>query len=258
MKHATRILSLILAVVFLCISLGSCLRDSSKQIESIKDYGFYKIYSNKTDDIYRSCRGDDFVYPQLLVMGSYPRSLKDQRVTLSATPDERGRYTGSDGELYVKATATTDRNGFCKGDTYFFKIEPLAWYIRMNEKGKMLLTCANNVIVPSFEYETDEERESYVSKWLNEVFFNETFSSLEQSIILTAKDGGFEKYGDSRVFAMTSDELNALPRDIANQGYKSQSLNNTTAVSTTMKDYCVAIGNVETRVNLVISSGRKN
>lgn len=219
-----RIIATILTVATLIFCLVSCGDDKEK----IVDFGFYKTYREATPyekDSNLIAGVTKKYYRQILVMGTYPCSLKDPHVTLSDTPDERGRYLGSDGELYVQRVVNNAVNGFCIGDKHFFKLEPLTWTI-IERNARLVLVCNSQITIPYFELDTEENMTEFINKWLNETFFNEAFSSLEQSIIRTAKDGGCEEYGgESRVFTLrSSDKDNLLSLSTWRKPYKPASL----------------------------------
>lgn len=222
MKLHVKIFSFVLAFSLLIPALFSCQRygkEANTVKEEITDKVAYKIYKKTVTDE----KGKEFRY-RIVTFGSYPQSRIQPGVTLSPTPDERGRYTGSDGEKYIKATATnTSGDGsFFVGGDYFFKIEPLVWtisYSFQTEVSYAYLTCLTPLYAPEISFDSEEEYLALVDKWLNEEFYNAAFSSLGQSLIRVpsqTKDWYLEPLGDRKVFTCTTDRL---PKYGANATY---------------------------------------
>ena len=144
-----------------------------------------------------------------ILFGEYPQTIKDDSVTITETTDSRGYYLGSDGCYYAKVTATPDDNDyqFSTGTTvkygtvYYFKVEPIRWRILTEENGKAFLLC-DSIIANHCYYESDENRTidgktvyagnyeySSIRKWLNEEFYKNAFSALQQALIQTTTVG---------------------------------------------------------------------
>ena len=146
---------------------------------------------------------------EYILFGEYPQTIKDDSVTITETTDSRGYYLGSDGCYYAKVTATPYDNDyqFSTGTTvkygtvYYFKVEPIRWRILTEENGKAFLLC-DSIIANHCYYESDENRTidgktvyannyeySSIRKWLNEEFYKNAFSALQQALIQTTTVG---------------------------------------------------------------------
>ena len=115
--------------------------------------------------------------------GEYPQSVKADKVKVSATPDSRGYYLGSDGAYYAKAVAApntttgaqfTDGEAVEKGRTYYFKVEPIAWRILKKENDTALLLCEKIIATRKFDPATNHYADSDVRKWLNGAFVDKS------------------------------------------------------------------------------------
>lgn len=86
--------------------------------------------------------GDKYIF-----FGSYPQSLKKSSVTVSAEPDKFGNYYGDDGCTYKKVFFAAGekkklfKTEIKKGETYYFKIEPVRWRILEEKNGVATLLC---------------------------------------------------------------------------------------------------------------------
>lgn len=110
-----------------------------------------------TPFVYEKSSDGKYIY-----FGEYPQSLKEDSVTVSATPNANGYYLGSDGERYVKQTVTWSEetsglsneevtalafnkasNGTVMeiGSDYYFKVEKIKWRILHTESGESLIVC---------------------------------------------------------------------------------------------------------------------
>lgn len=138
-----------------------------------------------TPFVYEKSPDGKYIY-----FGEYPQSLKEDSVTVSATPDANGYYLGSDGERYVKQTMTWSEetsglsneeatalafnkasNGTVMeiGSDYYFKVEKIKWRILHSESGESLIVCdsilqgmayqPNYTQVGSYYYATDSQGE---------------------------------------------------------------------------------------------------
>ena len=145
--------------------------------------------------------------------GEYPQTLKADNVTLGATADGNGYYTGSDGAKYAKVTAAPaerfpgdqivfgNDERIVTGTDYFFKVEPIKWRILEQSNGSSLL-LTDQIIGYSAYYSSEAERtiggstvyasnyaNSDIRTWLNGTFYNVAFSSgQQQGIQITTVD----------------------------------------------------------------------
>lgn len=142
---------------------------------------------------------------EYIYFGEYPQTIKAESVEIiGKTPNERGRYLGSDGFYYAKvesAITYSDDKPFCfsdgttvvtTGETYYFKFEPIKWRIidadySLENRTKVFLFCES--ILDNRLYDLSEPcnnsyEDSEISKWLNDNqtggFYSTAFSAFEK------------------------------------------------------------------------------
>ena len=193
----------------------------SVAIEYMNSYGAHEFGNGNTCSVCNFTRVPPIV-GQYVYYGEYPQTLKDDSVTVGNTADANGYYTGSDGEKYVKVTATPYvyyqgfRTKFANGEwittgsEYYFKVEPIKWRVLANGNGDSLLFC-DTIIDHGAYYNGDSSREiggatvypsnyahSDIRTWLNGTFYTKAFSSSEQQgIKTTTVDNGADSTGFS-------------------------------------------------------------
>ncbi len=136
-----------------------------------------------------------------IYFGSYAKSIKANDVTVSPTADADGYFTGSDGEKYVKITATPNESGYTfsdnttitEGTEYYFKVEPIKWRILKEENGSAMILAED--ILEKQAYKVDYEEHYYagnfnyansdIRAWLNGAFLTTAFTNDEKGIIQT-------------------------------------------------------------------------
>ncbi len=188
-----------------------------------------------------------------ILFGYYPQTVKASDVTIVSTePEANGYYLGSDGEYYMQATAKVnsddenyahfkDNTQIIKGDSYYFKVEPLLWRIlteNYNDTGNALIVCDTIVdMVPyrsniansgddycaanedgtilidetatpgqgvneNYQVYANNYEYSEIRAYLNNDFYNRAFTAEEQALIMTtAVDNSFES-----IFGSYADE----------------------------------------------------
>ena len=133
-------------------------------------------------------RDGDYIY-----FGEYPQTIKESHVRIIDTVDRRGYYLGSDGEYYAEVTAwslgddytfSTGEN-VIRGETYYFKVEPIRWRILEENDGEVLILCDSIIANKRFDHSTSNYAESEIRAWLNKGFYNEAFNDLQKELILT-------------------------------------------------------------------------
>ena len=82
-----------------------------------------------------------------------------------------------------------DDNGYELETVYWFKYEKIKWDILEEDDDRMLVVSSLNIDTQEFSrmnssYGYDNYEMSFVREWLNEVFYNTAFSSLEKDFIL--------------------------------------------------------------------------
>ncbi len=151
-----------------------------------------RIDSGSSGEISYGEINDGFCY-----FGEYPQTLKEGNVIVGDTADYRGYYYGSDGAYYAKVVATpyadsytfSNGAGVVKGETYYFKVEPIRWRVVEKNGSEVTLICDGIIANQAFDGYNDGEysnnyAESDVRAWLNGTFLNEAFSDIEQKKIL--------------------------------------------------------------------------
>jgi hypothetical protein len=114
-------------------------------------------------------------------------------VRIIDTVDRRGYYLGSDGEYYAKVTAWSLGDDYTfstgetviRGETYYFKVEPIRWRILEENDGEVLILCDSIIANMRFDHSTNNYAESEIRAWLNEEFYNEAFNDLQKELIFT-------------------------------------------------------------------------
>ncbi len=190
-----------------------------------------------------------------LYFGEYPQTLKASDVTVdTTTTDENGYYLGSDGERYAKLTAKMygtgdqykagDGTTMTTGTEYYFKVERLKWRILSRDDTTALIVC--DQVLRAMAYQTNYDSSTYYLKdeygnkidglyannykyselreWLNNGFYNQAFSTLDKSIILTTtvdnSPASTKNTTNSYACEDTEDKVFALSRaDVLNTNY---------------------------------------
>lgn len=143
-----------------------------------------------------------------MFFGSYPQNVVTDYVLveeLSAlTPSEETGYYELNGELYVKVSAkpyniavsfdnavvSLDKKGAevkskqIKSQDYFFKVQPIKWRVLEDKDGVVTLLSEYVLSGQKFATSGNDYSTSAVRAWLNEEFYNQAFSALEQEKIL--------------------------------------------------------------------------
>ena len=134
-----------------------------------------------------------------IYFGEYPQSLKADDVTVTDTKDSRGYYLGSDNAYYAKVTGNPySSSGYAfandetvvMGTAYYFKVEPILWRILAQDDGTAMILCDSIIVGKTyhsggFNNDSNEYGSSGIRSWLNNQFYQNTFSELERELILT-------------------------------------------------------------------------
>ena len=224
-------------------------------------------------------RKGDYIY-----FGEYPQTIKENSVTITETVDERGYYLGSDGSYYAKVVAmpyTSPQEYYIfssgarvvRGETYYFKVEPIRWRILTTDGETAFLLCdsiiANHAYQSSIVYDTAKSKYyvtaniapvgtyannykySEIRTWLNETFYKTAFSNREKQTILTTtvdnsgNSTGYSSNFYSYVCEDTQDKVFLLSyRDVKDSAYGFASSGNAydTARQMQTSDYSRATG----------------
>ena len=139
------------------------------------------------------CRNTYYRDGEYIYIGEYPQTIKANDVKITTTMDERGYYLGSDGFYYAKTTATIPYTGYTfstgetvvKGQTYYFKVEPIRWRILTAEEGKAFLLCDEIIDYGYFDLNYGNYKTSKIREWLNDSLFETAFIDIQQQSVLT-------------------------------------------------------------------------
>lgn len=201
---------------------------------------------------------DDYVY-----FGYYPQSVKEASVSITGNYSEN-IYIGSDDCYYVSATALpwnsnivfSNGEQVVNGETYYFKIEPIKWKILKTDENGNYVIQTSTIIDVSIFCKTKEDRyidgdlvhpnnykHSIVRKWINEDFYNNSFSSLQKEYILeTLVDNSPETTGEKNnqyCCENTTDKLFLLSFNQLSEEYQ---LDNSNSRLKYASDYALALG----------------
>lgn len=146
-----------------------------------------------------------------VTFGVWPQSIKADGIEIKGAADNNGRYTGSDGERYVKF-----------GDDYF-KVEPIKWRILSESGGTAVILSETILEAMNFDENVNNYAESEVRAWLNGEFYDKAFSDGAKTYIQTtvvdnsAKSAGYS----SNLYACgnTSDRVFLLSYEEAFEKY---------------------------------------
>ena len=143
-----------------------------------------------------------------ILFGQYPQTIKAANVSIiSTTPDTDGYYLGSDGERYAKKVAYpygssytfSDNSNVTRGNTYYFKVEPIRWRILSESDGNAFILCDSIIANHNYHHTTSSTtidgqkvyannyKYSDIRAWLNDEFYNTAFGALQQALIQTTE-----------------------------------------------------------------------
>ena len=150
----------------------------------------------------------------IIEFGSYPQTIKDEKVTIiNSKRDEKGYYTGSDGEKYALLKANpSDSYTFSNGETiirnkeYYFKVEPIKWKILEDKNGKVFIFSELILDAHIFDDSSNDYSISSIRKMLNNEFYNKAFDKKQKQMIekTTLKD--ISNVTD-KVFLLSEEEI---------------------------------------------------
>ena len=144
---------------------------------------------------------------EYILFGEYPQTIKSSDVTVGDVADEDGYYLGSDGERYAKVVADPYNSGYnfsdgskvTRGNTYYFKVEPIRWRILSESDGSAFI-LADGIIANHYYHHTTSSttiegetvyannyKHSDIRAWLNGEFLNSAFGEVAQSLIETTE-----------------------------------------------------------------------
>ena len=175
-----------------------------------------------------------------ILFGRYPQQLKAENVNIIGKSDKYDEYyEGSDGEYYVKVTASPYESGytFLNGDKiengrdYYFKVMPIKWRIlQVYKEGdyKAILFAENILANRAYDSSNDGNESKYADSelraWLNRDFYNAAFT-VKDCIDITEVDNSAASTGwpNGNSFATenTEDKVFVLSRqESVNANYR--------------------------------------
>lgn len=209
-------------------------------------------------------REGDYIY-----FGEYPQTIKSADVTVGDVADGDGYYLGSDGARYAKVAAYpygsdytfSDGSAVTRGNTYYFKVEPIRWRI-LSEDGGSAFILADGIVANHYYHHTSFDttiegetvyannyKHSDIRAWLNGEFLNAAFGEIAQSLIKTTEvDNSVYSTGYSpNKYACenTFDKVFLLSyREVTDSAYGFESSSRTydTARRMTVSDYARSTG----------------
>ena len=213
--------------------------------------------TSQTETVQVYTREGDYIY-----FGEYPQTIKSSDVTVGDVADEDGYYLGSDGARYAKVVADpypygsgytfSDGSAVTRGNTYYFKVEPIRWRI-LSEDGESAFILADGIIANKAYDDAGSRDNNYknsdIRAWLNGEFLNAAFVEVAQSLIETTEvDNSVYSTGySSNKYACenTFDKVFLLSyREVIDSAYGFASSSSTydTARRMTVSDYARSTG----------------
>ena len=131
---------------------------------------------------------DGYVY-----FGEYPQTIKADSVSITSTTNEKGYFLGSDGAWYAGVNAMPYESGYTfsnnvsvtSGTTYYFKVEPIKWQVLSTDGVTAKVVCASIIANHRYDDASNNYAQSEIRAWLNNKFYNQAFTSLQQELIVT-------------------------------------------------------------------------
>ena len=207
----------------------------------------------------------------VLEFGSYPQTIKKETITIINTiQDEKGYFTGSDGEKYalIKAnpryaegvySSDVFSNGekIIKNKEYYFKVEPIKWKVIEEDNDKLFLFSKLLLDNHIFDNNSNDYSLSSIRIWLNNDFYNKAFTDNEKSLItsktIDTEKNVYEPYGYKVLSESLIDKIFLLSKDdITNKSY---GFNNNNDKCKKVTDYAKANGAWEKVVDYDIANG---
>ena len=150
----------------------------------------------------------------VLEFGSYPQTIKKETITIINTiQDEKGYFTGSDGEKYVLCKAYPhDKYKFSNGEKiekdkeYYFKVEPIKWKILEDKNGKVFIFSELILDVHKFDDNSNDYAASSIRSWLNSDFYNKAFTDKQKELIENTTLKDISNVTD-KVFLLSEEEI---------------------------------------------------
>ena len=149
----------------------------------------------------------------IIEFGSYPQTIKEENITIINTKqDEKGYFTGSDGEKYafVKAKPFGNyefSNGekIIKNKEYYFKVEPIKWKVLEDKDGKVFLFSEFILDCHRFDDSSKDYSSSSIRSWLNNEFYNKAFTEKQKELISMKTISGSL---NDKIFLLSEEEIN--------------------------------------------------
>ncbi|MCI6014051.1 MAG: DUF6273 domain-containing protein, partial [Coprobacillus sp.] len=156
-----------------------------------------------------------YIEEGFLYFGSYPQTIKEDNIIITNTKqDEKGYFTGSDGEKYALLKADPCYNYYIfsnwktivKNQEYYFKVEPIKWKVLEDKDGKVFLLSELILDAHRFDDSSNDYSISSIRTWLNSEFYNKTFTDKQKELIENTTLEDISNVTD-KVFLLSKDEI---------------------------------------------------
>ncbi len=162
----------------------------------------------------------------VLEFGSYPQTIKKETITIINTiQDEKGYFTGSDGEKYVLCKAYPhDKYKFSNGEKiendkeYYFKVEPIKWKVLEEDNEKLFLFSKLLLDTHIFDNSSNDYSLSNIREWLNNDFYNKAFTDGQKELIESTTLKDISNVTD-KVFLLSKDDITNTSYGFSNSEY---------------------------------------
>ena len=170
----------------------------------------------------KNCKKGD-----IIEFGSYPQTIKADNVTITNTKqDERGYFTGSDGEKYALLVANPYNNDhvfsngrkILKNTRYYFKVEPIKWKVLEDKEGKVFIFSELLLDAHRFDNSSKDYSISSIRSWLNNEFYNKAFTEKQKVLIENTTLKDISNVTD-KVFLLSKDEITNKSYGFSNDEY---------------------------------------
>ncbi len=183
--------------------------EKKRKLEEEKIKKTEEVHKLKVEKL-NNCKNGDIVE-----FGSYPQIIKKETITITNTEqDEKGYFTGSDGEKYemLKASTFDDNYLFSNGETiiknkeYYFKVEPIKWKVLEDKNGKAFLFSELILDAHRFDDSSNDYAASSIRSLLNSDFYNKAFTDKQKELIenTVLKDASNTT---DKVFLLSKDDI---------------------------------------------------
>ena len=132
--------------------------------------------------------------------GDYPQTLKADNVTIDENNvDANNYYLGSDGKRYAKVDSSNAFSGgeytfstgeqLSRGETYYFKVEPIRWRIVKTEGNVLTLICDSIIDNGIYHSTSNDYENSSIRNWFKNDFLYSVFDKYQRALIVETDIG---------------------------------------------------------------------